>query len=182
MKPEVTMIAAMTENGVIGSENGGIPWSLPRDKEHFRTRTRKRWLLVGRTTYLEMSGWFEDRTPIVLTHNRKFQPEAKGHRVVNSVPEAIALAEANGARELVVCGGSAVYHAALPFADRLIVTKISFDGEVIAPVLFPEFHSNKKWRLTERERWNSDANNAFKAELLTFQKRPNNGDENPQIS
>lgn len=179
MRPEVTMIAAMTEDRVMGSKKGGIPWALPRDKAHFRARTRKRWLLVGRTTYLEMSGWFEDRTPIVLTRNPKFQPGEKGHRVANSVPEAITLAGANGAGELVVCGGSAVYHAALPFADRLIVTKISFDGEIIAPVLFPEFHSSKKWRLTGRERWKSDAHNAYDAELLTFQKRPNNGEGNP---
>ena len=172
MKPEVTMIAAMTQDRVMGSEKGGIPWSLPRDKAHFRARTSKRWLLVGRTTYLEMSGWFEDRTPIVLTRTPSFQPEAKGHRVASSVPEAIALAGNNGAGELVVCGGSAVYDAALPFADRLIVTKISFDGEVIAPVLFPDFDSTKKWRLTGRERWNRDENNAFEAELLTFQKRP----------
>lgn len=177
MKPEVTMIVAMTQDSVIGSKNGGIPWSLPRDKTHFRSRTSRRWLLVGRITYQEMTGWFGDRTPIVLTRDLAFQPDKKAHRVASSVPEAIALARDNGTRELVVCGGSAVYHAALPFADRLIVTKISFDGEVIDPVRFPDFESTEKWKLTGREQWNRDEYNALEAELLTFQKRPKNSDE-----
>ncbi len=178
MKPEVTMIVAMTQDRVIGSRKGGIPWSLPRDKAHFRARTDGRWLLVGRTTYLEMTGWFGERTPIVLTRTPSFQPEVKSHRVAGSVTEAIKLAEKNGVSELVVCGGSEVYAAALPFADRLIVTKISFDGEVIDAVRFPDYESSGKWRLTGRERWNCDENNAFAAELLTFQKRPKNCDEN----
>lgn len=170
MKPEVTMIVAMTQDGVIGSGKGGIPWSLPRDKAHFRARTDKRWLLVGRTTYLEMTGWFGNRTPIVLTRSTSFEPELKSHRIANSVAGAIDLAGKNGAGELVVCGGSGVYHAALPFADRLIITQISFDGEITSPVYFPDFRSKKQWRLTGRERWERDKTNAFDAELLTFQK------------
>ncbi|MDA7921289.1 dihydrofolate reductase [Verrucomicrobiales bacterium] len=176
MNPEVTMIVAMNQDRVIGSKKGGIPWSLPRDKSHFRARTSKRWLLVGRTTYLEMTGWFGDRTPIVLTRSLSFQPEVKSHRVASSVPAAIAVARNNGARELVVCGGSAVYHAAIPFADRLIVTKVGFDGEINSPVRFPDFESSAEWRLTAREQWNRDKSNSLEAEMLTYQKKAKNGD------
>lgn len=176
MNPEVTMIVAMTQDRVIGSKSGGIPWSLPRDKAHFRFRTSGRWLLIGRTTYLEMKGWFGDRTPIVLTRTESFTPTSKSHRIANSVPQAIELAGKNGISELLVCGGSSVYDAALPFSDRLIVTKISFDGEVIEPVFFPEFEKDQQWELTERERWFRDKENRLDAELLTFQKRSKNRD------
>jgi len=176
------MIVAMTQDRVIGSQNGGIPWSLPRDKAHFRSRTSGRWLLVGRTTYLEMKGWFGDRTPIVLTRSSSFKPDSKSHRVAGSVAEAIELAAKNGADELVVCGGSAVYKAVLPHADRLIVTKISFDDEVIAPLYFPDFETNLEWTLRGREQWNCDKENTIHAEMLTFQKRAKNHDEMCEIS
>jgi dihydrofolate reductase len=182
MKPEVTMIVAMTQNRVIGSRNGGIPWSLPRDKAHFRSRTSGRWLLVGRTTYLEMTGWFGDRTPIVLTRSSSFKPDLKGHRIAGSVADAVELAANNGVHELVVCGGSAIYDAALPYADRLIVTKVSFDDEVIAPVYFPDFETNLEWKLTGREQWNCDEENTLQAEMLTFQKKAKNHDEMHEVS
>src|SRR5690606_10330579 len=136
-----------------GSDSGGIPWDLPRDRAHFRERTAGRWLLVGRRTYLEMEGWFGERVPIVLTRQPGFRPHHPGHRVAASPAAALALARAGGAGELLVCGGAQVYAATLPLADRLVLTRIGLRPEVPDPVRFPDFEGSGEWRLRYAETW-----------------------------
>ncbi len=120
-RPLVTLIAAVSEDGFI-SRGTGVPWDIPADREHFRRSTAGRWLLLGRRTYEEMSGWFRGRTPLVLSRDPAFRP-ALGRRVA-SAPEAIALAAQAGQAELLVCGGTAAYAAAIAHADRLVITRV----------------------------------------------------------
>ncbi|MFV1995779.1 MAG: dihydrofolate reductase, partial [Verrucomicrobiales bacterium] len=72
---KISMIAAMDRNRVIGADRGGIPWNLPRDRRRFRSHAAGKHLLLGRRTFEEMKGWFEDQqTPIVLTHREGYDP------------------------------------------------------------------------------------------------------------
>jgi len=152
----VTHIAAFAEGRILGSASGGIPWDLPRDRAHFRARTAGRWLLVGRKTYGEMEGWFGDRTPIVLTRDTGFLPFLPGHRVATSVSEALDIARANGVGELIVCGGAGVFAATLPFAHRLLLTRIDLRLELPDPVRFPDFSASGEWALRHVEVWAPD--------------------------
>lgn len=149
----VTLIAALAGDRVIGEASGRIPWDHPRDRDHFRARTAGRWLLVGRSTYAEMEGWFGERTPIVLTRGAAFHPFSPAHRLASSVPAALDLARANGVTELFVCGGATVYAASLPHADRIILTRLSLSLQVSEPVHFPDFASDGGWRLQSLEHW-----------------------------
>lgn len=150
----VVLVAAVAEDLVIGSATGGIPWNVSRDKAHFRARTAGRWLLVGRHTYGEMIGWFEDRTPIVLTSDKSFRPSAPGHRVATTLAQALDIAHNSGASELVVCGGAGTYASALYMADKLVLTRIHthVDGAADAP-RFPDFKKAGNWRLVGAEDW-----------------------------
>lgn len=150
---QVSLVVAMDADRVIGSESGKIPWDVPRDREHFRARTAGRWVLAGRKTYLEMEGWFGDRIPVVLTRDRNFQPFESGHRVAHSVAEALDLASGNGVLELVVVGGSGVFAAILPWADRILLTRIDLRTDLADPVRFPEFESSGRWKLRHAENW-----------------------------
>lgn len=47
--PNFGVVAAMSRNRVIGVE-GGLPWSLPEDRRHFKDLTRNKVLIVGRKT------------------------------------------------------------------------------------------------------------------------------------
>ncbi len=152
----VTLIAALARDRVIGSTSGKIPWDFPRDRAFFRAYTAGKWLLLGRRTYGEMDGWFGDRTPLVLTRDPTFRPPSPAHRPVRSIPSAIDLARANGVRELVVCGGAGVYAGALPFADRLVLTRLELDVRLPGPVCFPDFEAGPAWRLLHREWWNRE--------------------------
>lgn len=121
--PLVTLIAAVSQDGFI-SRGRGVPWDSPADRAHFRAFTKDKWLLLGRTTFEEMRGWFAGHMPLVLSRDPGFRPDPPGRRI-ESVEEGIDLAAAAGAEELVVCGGGGAYAAAMPFARRLVITRVA---------------------------------------------------------
>lgn len=136
MKPCLSLIAAIDEDSLLANEHR-IPWQLPDDVAHFRAYCAGKWILVGRSTFEEMSGWFgEDKTPLVLTTACGYDP-AVG-RAVASVPQAVALAAAHGEKELVCIGGGQVFAATLPEADRLVITHIHHRVDPgTRPIYFP---------------------------------------------
>lgn len=162
--PLVTLIAAVSADGFI-SRDRGVPWDLPLDKQFFRDQTAGRWLLLGRTTYEEMTGWFQPgHVPLVLSRDAHFQPPAPGKRVT-SVQEAVELATKGGAAELVVVGGSQAFVQAMPLADRLLITQVStlLETGVSFPAIDPDV-----WTLESREPHPPDARHAFAFEFQTF--------------
>ena len=143
----VTLIAAISSDGFI-SRDKGVPWDLPADRAHYRRCTAGKWLLLGRTTYEEMlGGWFKDHTPLVLSRDEKWRPPL-GRRVM-SAEQAIGLTKEAGETELVVCGGRVAFEQAMPFATRLILTRV--DSALGAGVPFPRFDEGG-WTLVTTER------------------------------
>ncbi|MFV1994711.1 MAG: dihydrofolate reductase, partial [Verrucomicrobiales bacterium] len=135
------MIAAMARGRVIGTGHGGIPWHLPRDSGHFRSYTRGHHMLLGRTTFEEMSGWFTSQIPLVLTRRENYRVE--GGSAAGTIEDAIAIAEAAGEDELVVSGGASIYRAALPFAHELVLTLV--DADVEGSAHFPDYQAEGPW-------------------------------------
>ncbi len=155
----VSLIAAFSEDGFI-SQDGRIPWHLPRDIQHFRHYTSGKWLLLGRKTYSEMLGWFRGHTPLVLSHSQMLPGPG---RVVHTVEEAIFQAESAGAPELVICGGGEVYAAALPWVRLLILTHVhtTLNSGVKFPTLQPG-----DWVEQERHSFPEDADHAYGMTIL----------------
>ncbi len=164
----ITLIAAVSEDGYI-SRGTGIPWHLPADIALFRAATAGQWLLLGRKTYEEMLGWFSDHTPLVLSRDIAFQPRL-GHRV-GTVEEAIVLAEAAGQTELVVCGGGAVYAAAMPFATRLVITRVgtALGGGVAFPAV-----DACEWNKVAECSHPADAQHEYPFCMTTYERRYSN--------
>ncbi len=160
----MTLVAVISADGFI-SRGTGVPWDLPRDKEHFRRTTQGQWLLLGRRTYEEMIGWFEGRHPLVLTRNPAFIPPV-GERVA-TVEEALRVAEAGGATELFNLGGGDAFAAAMPCADRLILTHV--DAILGNGVPFPAV-SPEEWQLTSQQTFPADATNAFGMRFATYER------------
>ncbi|MCF7789367.1 MAG: dihydrofolate reductase [Prosthecobacter sp.] len=163
-RPVLTLIAAVSADGFI-STGTGVPWHLPRDKEHFRRITRGQWLLLGRRTYEEMTGWFEDHHPLILTRSPVYVPPAG--EIVSSVAEALMVAAAGGARELFVCGGGEAYAAAMPSADRLILTHV--DSLLGSGVPFPTVNS-AEWLQTSRQDFQADSTHAQALYFATYER------------
>ncbi|MGZ3688556.1 MAG: dihydrofolate reductase [Bdellovibrionota bacterium] len=129
---KISLIAAMTEERVIGRENR-LPWQLPEDLKRFRAITSGSPIVMGRKTYESIGRPLPNRRNIVLTRQAGFS--AAGVECVRSLAEAFALCE--GAREIFVIGGAEIYTLALPEADRIYLTLIrkSFEGDAFFPAL-----------------------------------------------
>ena len=136
------LIWAQTPTGVIG-DGGAIPWRLPEDMAHFRAVTDGHPVIMGRATWLSLPERFRPlpgRTNIVLSRDPAFV--APGAHVAPSLEAALAFAHDEAAAAGVdawVIGGAAVYAAALPFADVLVVTEVDLDvaGDAFAPPTDP---------------------------------------------
>lgn len=168
VRTRLTLIAAVSEDGFI-SRGQGVPWDLPRDRLHFRAMTAGRWLLIARRTYEEMTGWFHDHTPLVLTRDTRYV--APLGRAVFSVHEALEVASRAGVPELFVCGGSAAYELSFPHADRLLVTHVG--TRLHAGVAFPEIRT-PPWRLHFSSEHRADAENAHDMRFSDYRRLTNN--------
>jgi|GEM_PF-383823 len=164
----VTLIAAMSVNRVIGDRAGGIPWHgrLPSEADHFRDYCRGGFVLVGRVTFGEMDGWFDqiNATPLVLTSQHEIPRAVR----VGSISEAVREVAERGGRELIVAGGGSIYRAALPKADQIVLTtvNVSVDGDVTFPTL------PAGWSVTERRDHPADTQNAYSFVIETMDKDP----------
>ncbi len=164
----ISLIAAMDRGRVIADENG-VPWSLPRDKHHFRSYTKGKAMLIGSITYLEMRGWFTTQLPIVLTRGGR---ELSVRHTAQSVDEAIEIARRLGAPELVVSGGAKVYRAALPWVRKMVLTIV--ETNVVGTHYFPEWISGD-WNETSAEEFPADAEHEYPMRIVILERNDNKG-------
>lgn len=130
---EVVLVAAVAANGVIGRD-GGIPWHLPEDMRHFREVTTGTPVVMGRRTWESLPDRFRPlpgRRNIVVTRSPGWRGD--GAERAASLDEALALA--GDAPRVSVIGGAALYAAALPRADILLLTElgVEMDGDTAFP-------------------------------------------------
>lgn len=159
-EPFIGMIWAQTENGVIGKD-GGMPWRLPEDMEHFKRTTLGHPVIMGRHTWQSFPAKYRplpDRTNIVVSKHGLETAELAGAVVVDSLEDAFEEARRSpGAEQIWVIGGGQIYEAALPVAQAAVVTVIesTTKGDTFAPTLGPD------WQLdgvTPQQGWLSGAN------------------------
>jgi dihydrofolate reductase len=132
----ISLIAAMSENRVIGSDNR-LPWHLPEDLKRFRALTRGHPVIMGRKTWDSIGGKpLPQRDNIVLTRQPGFA--APGARVFSSLNAALEdLRNSLPAdAEVFVIGGAEIYRLALPIADRIYLTVVH--RTVAGDAFFPE--------------------------------------------
>ena len=156
----VSLIAAMSENRVIG-RSGGLPWHLPRDLQHFKKLTVDHTVIMGRRTFDEVKRPLANRRNVVITRNSDFRPH--GVTVVPSLDEALALGATED--EVFVIGGGEIFALALPRADRLYLTVVH--ATVEGDTWFPEFDS-AAWVLEEEEEYEADARNEYDMTFRTY--------------
>jgi dihydrofolate reductase len=148
----LTLIWAQDANGDIGKD-GTLPWHLPEDMARFRELTMGATVVMGRITWESLPERFRPlpgRRNLVLTRSPEWA--AEGAERVASLEAAVELAGA----ELWVIGGGQVYSAAMPHADRLVVTELAtaFDGDTAAPQV------DGSWAVADRQPqqgWNASS-------------------------
>jgi dihydrofolate reductase len=157
------VIWAQAHDGVIGYA-GAIPWRLPEDQARFKELTMGATVVMGRRTWESLPASVRPlpgRRNLVLTSNVDWT--ATGAERVGSLEQALSMATG----DTWVIGGSAVYDAALPLADRLEVTYVDLvcEGDAFAPRLGSDWHevSGGEW-LT--------SSSGLRYKLVTFERAP----------
>ena len=145
---DLVVVAAVAENGVIGRHNG-LPWRLKSDMQHFRSVTMGNPVVMGRKTFQSLFKPLHGRTMIVVTRDRTFA--APGAVTAASVDAALAAARGDALRRgsgaIMVAGGAEIYRQLMPFADRLIITRVH--DRPVGDALFPAIDETV-WHETER--------------------------------
>ncbi len=164
----VSLIVAVANNGVIGKDNDLI-WHLPKDMKFFKETTLGHHVIMGRKNFESIPEKYRplpNRTNVVITRQSDYK--AEGCVVVNSVEEALEIAEQNGDTEPFIIGGGQIYKIALEqnLVDKIYLTKVhhTFEGDTF----FPEL--GNYWKESERIDCKADEKHAHDYSFLTFEK------------
>ena len=162
MRPSLEIVVAMTQDRVIGADNG-LPWDIPEDRKLFRSLTLRNTVIMGSNTYRSIGAPLESRQNIVLS---KTIPEIDGALVYPTLLAGLTKAWEIG-RPTFIIGGSQLYNKALEIADILHISwvKGTFRGDryfpeldmkewqIVEKIAYPEFDYVKYRRATNKKGW-----------------------------
>lgn len=127
----LTLIVARARNGAIGKDNL-IPWHAPEDLAFFQRETTGGAVIMGRKTW--------DSLPFKPLKGRlncvvSSDPSISEH-VFPTPQAAMDFAYGQGYARLYGIGGTGIYRAMLPMADRLLITEVDLEIDA-ADAFFP---------------------------------------------
>jgi len=140
---KIIIIAAMTENGVIGKDNA-LPWSLKADMAHFKELTMGCPCIMGRKTWESLPKRpLPGRLNIVISRSLAAR-DAPGATVLPSLQEAVRHC-ARWHKKIFICGGASIYRESLSLAHKIELTVIhrQYEGDAF----FPKIDA-ARWRKT----------------------------------
>ena len=159
----ITLIAAAAENNALGKDND-LLWHLPEDFKRFKQITSGHYIIMGRKTFESFPKPLPNRTHIIITRQKEYL--ADGCLVVHSLEEALEISPQN--EEVFIIGGAQIYKQALPFADKIDLTRVHI--ELDADAFFPEFNTSE-WNLVFSEKHFKDEKHQYDFTFETYIKK-----------
>jgi dihydrofolate reductase len=158
----ISIIVALAENGVIGSDNR-LPWHLPDDLKRFKALSLGKPIVMGRRTFESIGRALPGRTNIVVSRRPGLAIE--GTVVAQSLDAA--LAAAGSAPEVVIIGGAEIFRQALPRTDVIHLTRVH--ARVAGDVVFPDLDPGE-WREIALEHHTADERHQYAFTFVTLQR------------
>jgi len=161
----ISLLVAVSENNVIGNR-GELPWKLPNDLKHFKDVTVGHPIIMGRKTYESIGRVLPDRLNIIISRQEDY--EVKDAVVVHSFEEALKRCEYEETGEVCVIGGGEIYKQALPFVNRIHLTRVHTDieGDTVFPELF-----DGDWKQLNCEEHKADDKHAYDYSFLEYVRK-----------
>lgn len=144
----ISLIAAMSENRIIGKDNR-LPWHIPEDLKYFKEKTKGKTVIMGRKTYESMGRLLPNRKNVIITQNRNYKEENNGKldaaTVVFNIEDALQVC--NPAEEIMIIGGANIYQQFLSIANKIYLTVVhtNIDGDTQFPLL------DDQWKETQSQ-------------------------------
>lgn len=136
------MILARDIVGVIGVGNT-LPWDVPADMAIFKMVTKGKTVVMGRKTWDSLPKKpLPGRTNIIISSESKFSEivdvdtlnQSANTKVIltGTVEDAISIARADGAEEVVFIGGKSIYEQVVGIVDEIHLSELNLFADIAA--------------------------------------------------
>ena len=160
----VSLIAAMSENRVIGVQNR-LPWHLPADLANFKKITKGKKFIMGRKSYEAEDKLSSDICNVVVTSKKNYTVE-KNDIAVQTLHQAFEKLE--GEKEIFVLGGAEIFAQTIDSADYLYITLLH--NKFIGDTYFPEIDLNQ-WKVEEQRDFKADDENPYNYSFIKYSRK-----------
>lgn len=168
MKLSLTLIAAVSRNGVIGV-GGALPWRQSHDLVRFAKITRRAAVVMGRKTFESLPNLLAGRRMVVLTSRRGYRPAGMKEYDVEVIHTWDDVYGVTDGINTFVIGGTTVYRLAMPYATHLELTRI--EAEVEGDAYFPHVSDHQWLKTNTSHRFAADARNQYPYRYETYHRR-----------
>lgn len=158
----ITIIAAASDNDVIGNDNKLI-WHLSKDLIRFKNLTKGHHVIMGRKTFESMPKALPNRTNVVISRNKNYT--AENIIVVDSIENALKVCK-NDPQPFII-GGGEIYKLGLQYAKRIELTRVHHDFE--GDTFFPEINKNL-WKEVKNIKMFDIENHNYNFSFITYDK------------
>lgn len=158
---EITLIVAAGENDAIGKDNQLI-WHLSDDLKRFKELTNGHHIIMGRKTFESFPKPLPNRTHIVISRQDNYQVPS-GVILVNNLEDAFDAAKAD--KQPFVIGGGEIYKQAMPYADKIELTRVHEDFE--ADTFFPKIDTTI-WKESQNRYHAKDEKHQHAFSFITY--------------
>ena len=156
----ISIIVALSENNVVGRENK-LPWRLSADLKRLKSLTMGHHIIMGRKTWESLGKPLPGRINVVISSDKNFY--APGAVLVNSLKQAIYISIDD--EEKFIFGGGLVFKEALPFVDKIYMTRVH--KIVAGDVFFPAINMDE-WKEISKEDFKADEKNEYDFSFVTL--------------
>ncbi len=160
---KIALIAAMSENRVIGKDNK-LPWQMPADWRNFRRITNGKSFIMGRNSYEAPDRLLSTNKSIILSH-KEIAGLCENCIRSDNLNKAIDLLKDES--EIFILGGQSVFEQAISIANYIYLTEIHI--EILGDAHFPVIEE-KQWRKVKNEFHNKDSQNPYNYSFLEFER------------
>lgn len=134
----IKLIAAISDDGFIGTDNNELPWFLPEDLKHFKSTTMGEILVMGRKTFESLNSVpLGGRETAVITRGYKKKKAEKGLKFFPTLESCLNFYKD---RTIWIAGGGMLYETALPYVEEMLITKVHMN--VGHGIRFPRIDTN----------------------------------------
>ena len=164
MKPTISLIVAVAQNGIIGT-GGTMPWHITEDFRHFKAVTSGHSVIMGRKTYESIGRPLPNRRNIVLSRQEGLHYEnAECYRSLED-----ALMQCDYTEDVYIIGGGELYKQTLDLAKRVHLTLVD-DIPAEADAFFPELNPDE-WTEALREEHPADEKHAQAYSFIDYVRK-----------
>ncbi|MBN2646176.1 MAG: type 3 dihydrofolate reductase [Thiotrichales bacterium] len=162
---KLSMIAAMSQNRVIGKDNT-MPWHLPDDLQWFKRQTIGKPVIMGRKTFESLGCRpLPNRQNMVISRQKELKYSVP---VFASVEQALTALKPDNPQEVVIIGGGQLYQQLLHQVDRLYLTLIH--AEIEGDTYFPDWTQEGRWFEVAREHHPADARHTYAFDFVILER------------